>query len=71
MLEHIAQATQQMLQAGLDPVLLCSPQARRVVRQFVEPVVPELNVVAHAEVAAGTQVRSTGVVSLDLLPHPA
>ncbi len=69
LLEHVAQATQQMLQAGLSPVLLCSPQARRVVRQFVEPVVPELNVIAHAEVAAGTQVRSTGVVSLDLLPH--
>ena len=69
LLEQIAQSSQQMLQAGLSPVLLCSPQSRRIVRQFIEPVVPELNVIAHSEVAAGTQVRSTGVVSLDLLPH--
>ncbi len=67
LLESVATCTQQMIAAGLSPVLLCSPQARRPLRKFLEQVLPELNVISHAEVAPGTRVQSAGVVSLPQL----
>jgi len=65
LLGEIGDAAEQMSKAGYAPVLLCSPQARRVVRQFVERALPELAVLSHAEVAPGTPVRSHQVVSLE------
>jgi len=65
LLAEIARQAEATAATGLSPILLCSPQARRVVRHFVERAVPELTVISHAEVAPGTPVRSLGVVTLD------
>ncbi len=65
LLQRIAIAVEQMTSSGSEPVLLCSPQARRVVRQFTELAMPDLTVLSHAEVAPGASVRSTSVVTLN------
>jgi len=64
LLENIAAAIQDMTNTGCAPILLCSPQARRVVRTFTELALPDLIVLSHAEIAPGTQVRSRKVVTL-------
>ncbi|RMF06446.1 MAG: flagellar biosynthesis protein FlhA [Candidatus Neomarinimicrobiota bacterium] len=64
--EHIAEKVNQMISENHKPVLLVSPQIRRYVRKFVEPVLPDLMVISYAELTASTNLKSVGIVSY---PH--
>lgn len=47
---------------GLPSILIVSPQIRKAVRNFVEPILPELSVVAYSELSAETEINSIGTI---------
>ncbi|MHB0936626.1 MAG: flagellar biosynthesis protein FlhA [Armatimonadota bacterium] len=49
---------------GNQPIALCSAQLRPYLRRFVEKYMPTLTILSHAEVVSGTQIRSSGMVTL-------
>ena len=53
-----------MLGSGKRPILLVSPQIRRQVRNFIEPVLPEMAVLAYSELTPETQLESIGTVGV-------
>lgn len=53
-----------MLASNLSPVLMCSPQLRRLVRRMIEHSLPHLSVISSSEVPSTATVKSQGVVSL-------
>ena len=50
---------------GYQPVALCSTIARPWFRRLIEPAMPSLVVLSHAEIAPGTEVKSLGTVTLN------
>jgi len=61
--ENIAEKIEQMVSSGSRPVLLVSPQIRRVVRNFIEPVLSNVSIVSYAELTSDTNIKSIGMVS--------
>ncbi len=53
------------MRQGVQPVMLTSPQARRLVRQFLSRDFPMVPVVSHAEVPADFKLQALGQVSLE------
>ena len=49
---------------GNQPIALCSAQLRPYLRRFLEKYLPTLTVLSHTEIVPGTQIRSSGMVSL-------
>ena len=47
---------------GSSPILLVSPPIRRAVRNFTEPVLPDLHVVAYSELTPDTEIKSLGTI---------
>ena len=58
----IDEAIHKMVQSGNRPVLLVSPQIRRFVRNFIEPVIPNLAVLAYSELTQDINLKSMGIV---------
>src|SRR3954469_25711352 len=54
---------EQAEQAGLSPVLVCSPQVRAALARLMRQVLPRLRVISYAEVSRTAQIESLGVVS--------
>ncbi|HEY4626430.1 MAG TPA: flagellar biosynthesis protein FlhA, partial [Blastococcus sp.] len=54
---------EQAEQAGLSPVLVCSPQVRAALARLMRQVLPRLPVISYAEVSRTAQIESLGVVS--------
>ncbi len=52
-------------QAGAHPVLLCSGSVRLAVRRLLEPVVPQLPVLAFEELEPSLAINRLGTVSVD------
>lgn len=61
--ENVAEKVEQMVSSGSRPVLLVSPQIRRVVRNFIEPVLPNVSIVSYSELTSDTNIKSIGMVS--------
>lgn len=61
--ENVAEKIEQMVSSGSRPVLLVSPQIRRVVRNFIEPVLPNVSIVSYSELTSDTNIKSIGMVS--------
>ncbi|MBX3403536.1 MAG: flagellar biosynthesis protein FlhA [Phycisphaeraceae bacterium] len=61
--EAILGALQQVVAQGHQPVVLASPQVRAVVRQLLEPRLPNAAVLGYNEVVPGVEVESVGLVS--------
>ena len=51
-----------MVGNGAKPTLLVSPQIRKQLKRFVEPVMPELSVLSYSELNPDTNLRSVGSV---------
>ena len=51
-----------MVGNGAKPTLLVSPQIRKQLKKFVEPVMPELSVLSYSELNPDTNLRSVGSV---------
>ncbi len=70
--ERLLQDMEQKMSAqsmmGLMPVLLVAPELRRPVRNLLERFVPQMVVISHREIAAGTQVSADGEVGAGLTP---
>jgi len=49
---------------GNQPIALCSAQLRPYLRRFIEKYMPTLTILSHAEIVSGTQIRSSGMVTL-------
>ncbi|MCP4247163.1 MAG: EscV/YscV/HrcV family type III secretion system export apparatus protein, partial [bacterium] len=49
---------------GRSPVLLCSPQIRLWLRRIIEPVLPQVAVLAYNEIVRGIEVEARGMVTL-------
>ena len=64
--EQINEGTR--LAGGRAPVILCSPQVRAWVRRMIEPVLPQIGVLAYNEIVRGLEVISHGMV---VLPNEA
>ncbi len=62
--EEVARVWQQAAEAGIEPVVLCSPQVRLPFRRLTERVLPYLNVASFNEVSPDVQVQSVGMVNI-------
>lgn len=60
----LVQQAEKMMKSNLLPVLLCSPELRRHIRQLSERVMPHLRVLSMAEVPQNVELKSFGVVTL-------
>lgn len=60
---QILRSLQSLTQAGHQPVVLASPQVRAVVRQLLEPHLPNAAVLGYNEAVAGVEIESLGLVS--------
>jgi flagellar biosynthesis protein FlhA len=63
-LVRIAAATEKMVKSNLLPVMLCTPELRRQLRNLCERVAPHLRVISLAEVAVGFELRSFSSISV-------
>jgi flagellar biosynthesis protein FlhA len=68
LLESVQDKVEKMVSQGTPPVLLTSPQIRRVVRNFIEPILPNLAVLSYSELTPETNLKSVGAVKY---PHEA
>ncbi|MEO9170060.1 MAG: flagellar biosynthesis protein FlhA [Candidatus Baltobacteraceae bacterium] len=58
--------------AGLAPVVLCSPSVRLALKRLTERAAPQLVVLSYSEIAPGLRVESIGQISTtDDAPQPA
>jgi flagellar biosynthesis protein FlhA len=67
-LVRIAGAAERMIKSNLVPIMLCTPELRRQLRNLCERVAPHLRVISLAEVASGFELRSFSSISV---PAPA
>ena len=66
-LNQLEEQMNHMSDLGLMPALLVAPELRRPVRNLTERFLPQLMVVSHKEIAAGTQVSTEGEVGRGLV----
>jgi flagellar biosynthesis protein FlhA len=62
LLTRIAGQVENNAAAGIQPVLLCSARIRRPLRRLIERALPNLPVLAYAEVTSEVDVQSAGMV---------
>jgi flagellar biosynthesis protein FlhA len=60
--EALSKFVQQMLAAGHQPVVLCSPQLRLAFRRFFESTFNNLAVLSYAEIPARMQIQNAAVI---------
>lgn len=60
--ESLSQKVQQLLAAGLPPVVICAPQIRLALRRFFENTFADLAVVSYAEIPSRIEVQSAGMI---------
>ncbi len=61
-IEALTRLVQQMLAAGLQPVVLCSPQLRLAFRRFFEHSFNNLAVLSYAEIPSRIQIQNAAVI---------
>jgi flagellar biosynthesis protein FlhA len=60
-----------MMRSNLTPVMLCTPDLRRHLRNLCERAAPYLRVISLAEVATGFELRSFSSISVAVAEEPA
>jgi flagellar biosynthesis protein FlhA len=60
--QQILDSLRGLTQAGHQPVVLASPQVRAVVRQLLEPHLPNVAVLGYNEAVAGVEIESMALV---------
>jgi flagellar biosynthesis protein FlhA len=63
--DGVRRESERMVSLGHQPLVLCAPRIRPVLRQLVERAVPTLVALSYVEVAPGVAVESVGMVSLE------
>lgn len=64
LLIKLSEYAERTLLGGDTPVLLCQPEVRRALRNFIERVVPHMAVVAITELPAQAKIRSNGMIQI-------
>ncbi|HUU83363.1 MAG TPA: flagellar biosynthesis protein FlhA [Phycisphaerae bacterium] len=64
--EAVRRQVEEATTAGMGrvPLVLCSPQVRLWVRRMIEPVLPQVAVLAYNEIVRGVEVEAKGMVTL-------
>ncbi len=62
-IESLSRFIQQMMSAGQQPVVLCSPGLRLAFRRFFENTFSDLSVLSYAEIPPRVQVQNAAVIS--------
>jgi flagellar biosynthesis protein FlhA len=65
-LEGVVFQAQRAISAGAQPVLLCSPSARPLLKALTQRRLPNVVVLSHAEISEKAQAKSIGMVTLDV-----
>ncbi len=60
--EDISNKAEEMSEIGSQPILIVSPPVRHTVKNFIEPVFPNLNVISYNELTADTEVKTMGEI---------
>lgn len=60
--QSIGQKVEDMVVSGVKPTLLVSPQIRKQVRNFIEPVLPDVSVLSFSELMPDTNLKSVGAI---------
>jgi flagellar biosynthesis protein FlhA len=63
LVRSLSAQSEQAVQRGRRPVLICSSRVRRHLRRLVEQALPQLSVCAYNEIAPGISVETIGVVT--------
>jgi flagellar biosynthesis protein FlhA len=61
-MDSLSQRIQQLLTAGLPPVVMCAPQLRLGFRRFFETAFSELTVLSYAEIPPRVEIQNAGIV---------
>jgi flagellar biosynthesis protein FlhA len=61
-IETLSKFVQQMISAGQQPVVLCTPQLRLAFRRFFENSFSDLAVLSYAEIPARMQIQNAAVI---------
>jgi flagellar biosynthesis protein FlhA len=61
-MDSLSQRIQQLLTAGLPPVVMCAPQIRLGFRRFFETAFAELTVLSYAEIPPRVEIQNAGIV---------
>jgi flagellar biosynthesis protein FlhA len=65
LLVRLAGEMERAASAGFQPVLLCSARIRRPIRRMIERSLPQLPVLAYAEVSSEVEVEAIGMVEVE------
>jgi flagellar biosynthesis protein FlhA len=63
-LVRISGAAEKMLKSNLPPIMLCTPELRRHLRNLCERAAPHLRIISLAEIATGFELRAFSSISL-------
>jgi flagellar biosynthesis protein FlhA len=66
LLTNLAQLVATVENRNLRPVLVCAPPLRAAVHRLVHPIVPRLAVLSYQELLGAEQIRSEGIVGVDV-----
>lgn len=64
MLQELSRRANEMVEQGLNPILIVSSELRLAIRQFFEPSLGKLVVLAYQELPVETEIQTVGVIPL-------
>ncbi len=64
LLEKTQEAISNVVENGIEPIILTSPKIRRYFKGFIERFFPKVPVISYAEVAEGVEIKTVGSIEL-------
>jgi len=61
--EEISDKAEQMSEVGSQPILIVSPPVRHTIKNFIEPVFPNISVISYNELTPETEVKTIGEIN--------
>jgi flagellar biosynthesis protein FlhA len=61
----ISEQLQKMIEVGVPPVVLCSPQIRLLLRRLLAATIPSIAVLAYNEIVNGVEIQSIGMAVVE------
>ncbi len=60
--DSLSQKVEKIVMEGSAAILLVSPPIRKAIRNFIEPVLPDIYVIAYSELTSDTEIKSIGTI---------
>ncbi|MBN2280459.1 MAG: flagellar biosynthesis protein FlhA [Candidatus Marinimicrobia bacterium] len=60
--DDISEKAEQMSEVGSQPIVIVSPPVRHTIKNFIEPVFPNINVISYNELTSDTEVKTMGEI---------